>query len=69
MPLRVLADVGGLLKIGLGLHHHIQTIPADLRLQLVRAALRDHPAAVDHDDLIGQTVGPQRGDTSQSTGP
>ena len=35
----------------------LQPLAADLRLQLVGGALRDHLAVVDHHDVVGQQVG------------
>ena len=39
------------------LEHHVQPLAADLGLELVRGALGDHLAVVDHHDLVGEPVG------------
>ena len=45
------------LGVGRVLEAHLQPLAADLGLELVRRALGDHAAVVDHDDPIGEPVG------------
>ena len=49
-------DLGGEVQFGRVVHHDLDPIAADLRLQLVRGALGDHPSGVDHRDPVGQLV-------------
>jgi hypothetical protein len=47
---------GGLGRPGPVDHPHRQQVAPDPRLELVGGALGDHPAAVDHRDVVGQPV-------------